>query len=111
MSRTATDLASLMRLIEEAFPFTPDHYPNGDLSTSEKMLAFAVEHSHKHLSKSLGRIGAESEEYDHGGVMDEDKLKTAATKMVVSALNLARMLGMSAEDVALKIPEVLRPKS
>lgn len=101
------DLASLMTFIGNGFPFTQEHYPKADLSTRESTLAFAVSHSSKHMAKSGGKIAAESEEYDHSGAMDEEALKVATTKMLVNALNLARMLDMSPEEIAARVPVVM----
>lgn len=101
------DLASLMAVIGQGFPFTQEHYPQADLSTPQSTLAFAVSHSSKHMAKSCGKIAAESEEYDHSGTMDEEALKVATTKMIVNALNLARMLGMSPEEIAERVPVVM----
>lgn len=103
-----TDLASLMDFIGEGFPFTQAHYPNGDLSTPERALAFAVRHSSAHMAKTGGKIAAEAEEYDHGGTMNEEELKVAATKMFVTAVNFARALGMSPEELTARVPVVMQ---
>lgn len=103
-----TDLGSLMSFIGEGFPFTQDHYPNADLSTPERIRAFAVRHSSAHMAKTGGRIAAEAEEYDHGGAMDEEVLKVAATKMFVTAVNFARALGMSPEELVGRVPVVMK---
>jgi hypothetical protein len=111
MDKATADLAYLMNFIGVWFPFTQENYPNGDLSTPEKARAFAVRHSQAHMSKSVGKIAAEAEEYDHGGVMDDEKLRVAATKMIVSALNFANALGMSAEEVTTRIPQVMETEA
>lgn len=102
------NLAGLMVIIGNGFPFTQERYVNGDLSTPEKTLAFAVGHSLKHMAKTTGQIAAETERYDHGGKMDMEKLKIATAKAAVNALNLANALGMSAEELAERIPQVMR---
>lgn len=104
----APDLATLMEIIGSGFPFTQERYVNGDLSTPGKTLAFAVGHSQKHMTKTTGQIAAETEKYDHGGKMDMEKLKIATTKAVVNALNLANALDMTAEELAERIPQVMR---
>ena len=101
------DLASLMTFIGEGFPFTQEHYPHADLRNPSFTLAFAVSHSAKHMAKSTGKIAAESEEWDHGGIMNEEALKVATTKMLINALNLARMLEMTPEEIAARVPEVM----
>lgn len=103
-----SDLTVLMEFIKTGFPFTPERYPNGDLSTSEKIRAFAVRHSAVHIAKTCGQIAAEAERYDHGGTMDTEQLKVATTKMLINVLNLANALGMTPEELAQRVPKVMR---
>lgn len=106
----ATDLGSLMKYIGERYTFTEEHYPGfSKLSTSEK-LTFIVRHSQLHLSKSTGKIAAEAETADHGGIMDQENLRIATTKMLVNVLKLAEELGMTPAGLAAKIPDVMRSK-
>lgn len=105
---TEVNLAYLMEFIGNGFPFTQERYVNSDLSTPEKALAFAVGHSQKHMAKTTGQIAAETEKHDHGGNMDIESLKVATAKAVVNALNLANALGMTAEEIAKRIPQVMR---
>ena len=100
-------LASLMLFIGARYTFTNEHYPNIDLSTPEKVRAFAVSHSLKHISKSAGKIAAETEAPDHGGVMDEKSLRIATAKMLVNTLKLAEELGMSPDELGAMVPQVM----
>lgn len=102
-----TELAALMTLISESFPFTQNRYPNGDLSTPEKTRAFAVRHSHAHMSKTTGQIATIVESYDHGGWSNEERVKAATLKAVINALNLAHALGMTAQEITEGIPKIL----
>ncbi|KND50425.1 MAG: hypothetical protein AB202_02105 [Parcubacteria bacterium C7867-007] len=103
-----TDLTSLMQVIGDGFPFTQEKYPNGDLSTPEKTLAFAVRHSSAHIAKTGGIIAAQAENYDHGGELDPEALRMATTKMLVNTLNLANALGMTAQDLVSLVPSAMR---
>lgn len=100
-------LASLMAFIGARYRFSGENYPNADLSTPEKVLAFAVLHSLKHISKSAGAIATETEAQDHGGVMDEENLRIATAKMLVNTLKLAEELGMSPGELGAMVPKVM----
>ena len=104
------NLASLMQYIGERYTFTEEHYPGFNKFSEKEQKVFAVRHSHLHMSKSAGKIAAEAETADHGGTMNEEKLCVATAKMLVNALKLAQELGMSAEDLAAKVPEVMYSK-
>ena len=108
MTGPTPELSSMMEYIGTHFPFTQERYPNADLSTPEKKLAFAVRHSSAHMSKTGGRIAAQVERYDHGGTMDRENLEVETAKMLVNALNLARELGMSAETLASMVSKVMK---
>lgn len=101
------NLASLMAFIGARYTFTNQHYPNVDLSTPEKVRAFAVSHSLKHISKSAGKIATETEAQDHGGAMNEENLRIATTKMLVNALKLAEELGMSPDELGAMVPKAM----
>ena len=103
-------LAFLMAFIKARYTFTNEHYPNADLSTAEKVHAFAVSHSLKHMIKSVGKIAAETEAQDHGGTMNEENLRIATAKMLVNTLNLAEELGMSPDDLSAMVPKVMASK-
>ncbi len=100
-------LASLMSLIGDKYTFTNEHYPHVDLSTPEKVRVFAIAHSLLHMNKSLGRIATEREALDHGGTMDDEKLRITTAKMLVNTLKLAEELGMSSEDLETTVSRVL----
>lgn len=108
MLTTNVDLAALMATVQAGFPFTQDRYPNGDLGTPEKTRAFAVRHSSVHMAKTGGQIAAEAEKYDHGNQINEAKLKIAVAKMLVNTLNLANILGVTAEELQDLVPQVMR---
>lgn len=115
MTAPASDLSSLMAFIGERYTFTEEHYPtlgrdygpsvNG--LSDEERLHFIVRHSALHMMKSIGKIAAEAENADHGGLMNEEALKVATTKMLVNVLKLAEELGISGDDLAANVPNVM----
>ena len=109
MSAPKADLSSLMTFIGERYTFEKKHYPsfNQALMSPQQQLAFVVRHSALHMMKSTGKIAAEAEAADHGGLMNTDNLKVATTKMLVSVLKLAEELGMSGDDLAAYVPKVM----
>ncbi len=104
------DLRSLMSFIGERYIFTEKHYPSFNRLSAAGKVFFTVRHSQLHMSKSIGKIAAELEAADHGAVMSVDNLQVATAKMLVNVLKLAEELGMSAEELAAKIPEVMKNK-
>lgn len=102
-----TDLASLMAFIGERYTFTEEHYPNLDKLSPNDRHVFAVRHSALHMMKSTGKIAAEAEKADHGGMMHFSDLKTATTKMLVNVLKLAEELNISPEELAANVPNVM----
>ncbi|HEX2792735.1 MAG TPA: hypothetical protein VHO23_03415 [Candidatus Paceibacterota bacterium] len=101
-----SDLSSLMAFIGERYTFTQEHYPDLDISSRAKQI-FAVRHSALHMMKSTGKIAAEAESADHGGEMSAENLKTATTKMLVNVLKLAEELGISGDELAANVPNVM----
>jgi len=111
MTTTPTpDLSSLMLFIGERYTFTDKNYPGLDQLTPEQRKVFAVRHSQLHMSKSAGAIATEAEAADHGGQMDQERLKVATTKMLINSLKLAEELGMTPEDLAACVPSVMKSK-
>jgi len=109
MNAPTADLSSLMAFIGERYTFDKKHYPgfNQILLSPEQQLAYVVRHSALHMMKSTGKIAAEAEAADHGGLMNENDLKIATTKMLVNVLKLAEELGMSGDDLAEYVPRVM----
>lgn len=97
-----------MTFIGERYTFTSEFYPTLEGASEEEQIQFAVNHSALHIMKSVGVIAAEVEAADHGGEMDPEKLKTATTKMLVNVLKLAEVLGISGEQLADNVPNVMR---
>ncbi len=110
MATTSTDLKSLMDFINQRYRFNEQTYPGIAEPINAHGGRFAVNHSVLHMNKSLGAIAAQVEAADHGGEMDEAALETATTKMLVNVLKLASELGLTAEDLAAAVPEVMKSK-
>lgn len=106
----STDLHVLMEYIGSRYTFTPEHYPILARLDETQKLAFAVSHSAHHLSKSLGKISAECEAFDHGGELKREALEEATVKMFINILKLAEELDMSAADLCSKVPEFMKNK-
>jgi len=108
MNLPSSDLASLMPFIAERYVFDSKSYPGfDDLSPAQQRL-FMVNHSVLHMNKSLGRIAGEVEAADHGDLIKHEELIVATMKMVVNSLRLAEALGLSPDEVAKRVPKVMR---
>lgn len=107
MTALTADLSSLMAFIGEHYTFTEEHYPGLNQLSVEQRLLFVVRHNALHMMKSTGKIAAEAETADHGGLINEENLKVAMTKMLVNVLKLAEELGISGDDLATRVPKVM----
>jgi len=105
-----TDLTHVMNYIGTRYSFTPENYPSLEGVTSDQKKAFAVGHSVHHMYKSVGRLAAERERYDNGGMMNEATLKEGAVRMFINAIKLIEELGLTAQDLADSIPEYIVSK-
>lgn len=105
-----TDLVYLMGYIGTRYTFTPEHYPSLEGLSPEHKKAFAVSHSVHHMCKSIGKLATECERCDHGGVMSDAALEEGAVKMFINAVKLVEELGLTAQDLANKIPEYMASK-
>ena len=103
------NLQDLMDFIGLRYLFSVENYPNiSDIES--KKIAFAINHSHLHMSKSLGRIATECEKYDHGLDPDYGIVKEATVKMFINTLKLAQELGMTAEQLSEAVPALMKSK-
>lgn len=107
---SSTDLHVVMEYIGSRYTFTPEHYPILAQLDETQKLAFAVNHSAHHLSKSLGKISAECEAFDHDGELKREILEETTVKMFINILKLAQELGMNAADLCSKAPEFMKSK-
>jgi hypothetical protein len=102
-------IEELMEYIGQRYVFNADHYPALQHDTIDPKL-FGISHSVLHMNKSLGKIAAEAEYADHGGTLSQDELEKATTKMLINVLKLAETIGMTPDQLASKIPEVMKSK-
>lgn len=102
-------IQALMDFVGQRYVFSAEHYPNIP-TDAKRNLAFAVTHSHLHMSKSLGRIATECERYDHGLEPDYELVKEATVKMLINTLKLAQELGMNADELTEAIPSLMKSK-
>lgn len=107
MSHTV-NLEKIMRYIGDRYVFIPDRYPGIKNFSDDQKRAFAISHSVHHMNKSIGRLSAECERFDHGGTMDETMLKETSFKILISSLKLIEELGYTAEDFAKAVPELVQ---
>lgn len=107
MTQPSTDLSSLIESITSIYTFNEKNYPGYDALSDEQKVLFALRHSALHMMKSVGKIAAEAESGDHGGKTDPASLEIATAKMLVNTLVLAKILGLSGEDLATLVPKVM----
>lgn len=100
-----TDLAYLMKYIGSRYTFTVHHYPRmATLSSEQERMAFALSHSVSHMQKSIGKLAAECERYDHGGELDPSVIKEAVVKMLINVVKLSETMHIDAEELATSVP-------
>lgn len=99
-----TDLRVVMDRITSVFAFTPEKYPALRHMNLPRQQEFAIDHSIKHIAKTLGKIATQSEARDHGGPESFDALRTEAVKLTITALNLAHIVGIRADE----LPDLIR---
>ena len=93
------NLQELMDFIGAHWKFTSENYTGfSELSGHHKAL-FPLKHSILHINKSVGYLSTEAEKADHGDEADTRKLEIATAKLLATTLNLAKHLGMSAEQL------------
>lgn len=108
----STDLTKIMEYIGARYTFTPEHYPTLGVASPSQKKVFVVGHSVFHMCKSIGKLAAECERWDHAGSehMDNAILKEATVKMFINAVKLAEELGISAQDLADSVPLYMASK-
>ena len=104
------DLQKLMDSIGSKYVVSQEAYPELANKTSGQVLVFAIKHSHFHMSKSLGRIATECEEFDHSQSCDLEIIKQATKEMLINTLKLAQELGMTAADLTEAVPNLMKSK-
>lgn len=104
--KNKAQLEELMEYISVQWKFTPKNYPILEKLSKIEREDFALGHIVKHMQKSLGKIASYSEAIDHNDEPSAgDFPKGATVKMIVNALRLATILGISADDIIETIRE------
>ena len=104
------NMQELMDFIGTRYIFSVEYYPVLQGKSADETRVFAINHSHLHMSKSLGRLAAESERYDHGGSIDNAVVKEVTVKMLINVLKLAQELGMTADELIEAVPNFMISK-
>src|SRR4051812_38441753 len=93
-------ISGLMAEIAQKYPFSSEKYKRlKPDARPDEILEFGVRHSLLHMTKSLGVIATVLEKTDHSGVLRDSPLREVTVKSVINALNLANVLGISAEEL------------
>jgi len=107
-----SSLQELMAFIGSGYVFSKENYPLLAGKSDIQKMAFAINHSILHMNKSIGKIAAECESYDHGhSHLNEDIIKEATVKMLINTLKLADELGMTAKDLFETVPDLMKSKA
>ncbi|HKP14125.1 MAG TPA: hypothetical protein VJZ91_18530 [Blastocatellia bacterium] len=94
------DLSGLLELVATSWPFDEANYPPLAGATDEQRLHFALTHVMIHQQKSLGALAALVDRADHGQPLDLSEAEPMVWKMLVNALRLAGLAGLSAARLA-----------
>ena len=108
-----TTLEDLYAFVNESYTFTENTYPAMKGMDEEQKRMFAVNHGVLHMMKSLGKISAECEAYDHGdakSIEQRTELPIALAKMLVNVLSLAHTLNISPDQLYEMVPSVMHSK-
>ncbi len=101
------DLQALMQHIAATWMCNDHRYPELQGKSRNARKLFLVKHSTAHVLKTMGKIAAVTERFDHEGMVapeDEERLKDASVKLFVNALKLAEEVGLSADDLLKRAP-------
>jgi hypothetical protein len=93
------ELDALIAYLEKHFVFDETHYPELKGADEQYRFDYGVRHLALHIMKFGGKIGAVSEDKDHGGDGDVEKLKESVPRLLITTLRLAGLLKMSEADL------------
>lgn len=85
-------------------------YPVMEKMSDEQRLMFVINHLVLHMSKSVGKIAAQCESFDHGNDIyrvNRDELELLAAKMVINVLQFSHVLGMDGEKIIQAVHNIL----
>jgi len=104
------ELDKLISYLTEHFVFDETHYPELKGASEAYRFEYAVRHLALHLAKFGGKVAAVSEDKDHGGEGDNEKLKESVPRLLISALRLAGLLNMTEADLVEAIEKKYKAK-
>lgn len=96
------DLQALMQHIESVWACDETRYPALKGMNDDQKRNFLVKHSLLHVNKTVGKIAAVCENFDHANEKQDDHAtaqQIGAIKLFVNALKLAQEAGLSADDL------------
>ncbi len=100
MNALADALHDLITRVDTGWRSDPTVYPKLALLTEhEDRFHFLLGHTAHHVAKTAGNLATQAERAEHGRSVDVAALRVDMVKGLVSALYLAVILEMSAEDI------------
>lgn len=85
-------------------------YPLMQQMSDEQKLMFVINHLVLHMSKSVGKIAAECENFDHGNDfyrVNRPELNILAAKMLINVIQFAQTLDMTSESLIAETKKIL----
>lgn len=101
-----SELQDLMQEIAEGWKFDEESYVGFDNMSESQQKNFIRKHVLLHLMKSQGKIATILEKADHDGGFEELD-DTFLAKLLMNVLRLAEIEGLSADNLASKIKEIM----
>jgi hypothetical protein len=92
-------LDTLISFIEKNYPFTEISHTALAGATDEEKKVFAIRHLALHFGKTAGKVLAVLEDYDHTKNLDTASLKEDVPKALINTLRLAKLIGMTEDDI------------
>ena len=100
-------IGEMMEALERVWPLDADNYRRLDEVSVSSRTDFLRDHILKHLSKVMGDLADRCEKRDHLPTIPWGELTPHAapivTKLIMNALQLARIEGMTAEEVVVAL--------
>jgi hypothetical protein len=104
------DLKKLMGHIAKVWECGVERYPALRNMGPNERRNFLVNHSLLHVTKTLGKLAAACEDYDHKGSSASrvQEAEDAAIRLFVNSLKLAQEAGLTAEDLLTRAPSFVK---
>jgi hypothetical protein len=93
-------LSDVSALVKTNWPFDETRYPQLEGATADQILQFAARHVQMHAAQTVGGLAGECEDADHSGAAPSKPiLVMAARQLLVHAICLANIVGLSPEEL------------